>query len=840
MIRFCDSKIRSVEFDELNKFELDTYFSDCDYTELICVYEKEKYKGYIPSCSWQKGDNIYESLQKDFLLLDETIWSKGRTLFIQNGMNKPIPVLNKEYQLVCFAWQDEEANRELRMLRELNEHKDALTFLNLNPGYTTVTIHDCNELAWNFAEYLRKLGIKVNVVGKYWRELFCEGYENKDILDTLYYQNYEIWAEGVHQKSGYWKKEWLRSATVEFECIDKIYEANIKAGIIKDVDSDYHELLDRLRKENEVIIRGIGTKAQDAYDWLFSNGVDICAFQSDRADKERKTLFGKPIVKKEYVSKHYKGAVIIECCFQHSAWGFGSVDTYDYEGYERNKQYLLLKDYIEVPENNLVHVLEDKNLILIGDIHLCNRLYRWFKNYGWKEEKIGYWDVLGENNDELQKLDISEIAFHNLKGENIYLLVATKHSSKYLITDTEWEKYSVLIQKIKENGVTDYTEYFSDMIKSIRLQTEIKKYHKKELCPGGILLGAIPGNSGNDLIRQSLAGHPQIIMIEEYSYLNNDLYSLCLRLAEEKPSDIASDFWTIYQKETIPWTIYPKEAEEEAKTAGIRDKEKFLRKIQEMLPSDYVTSQELFIIFHVAYASMHGQDVSNLENMIIYWEPHFLDRIIVREFAYWLESEDIKGYTLSTTRNRYIRAGSRLRRKDCQNWLYMYVSMYRGDKRGRKYDNWKEYIMRFEDLKCSARETLSDFCEWLGIKFHDCLMQTTWHGEIAFSDDITGFDIKPALNLYEEYFSVFDRMRISLLSGTFQKKYGYPYVSCLTFTRRELQEMFLKDFRWEKIVNDKDLRKVQVVYKSIRKILWIQRYAEIMNVQIDEIDVMEL
>ena len=43
-------------------------------------------------------------------------------------------------------------------------------------------------------------------------------------------------------------------------------------------------------------------------------------------------------------------------------------------------------------------------------------------------------------------------------------------------------------------------------------------------------------------------------------------------------------------------------------------------------------------------------------------------------------------------------------------------------------------------------------------------------------------------------------MRICLAAGSFQKKYGYPYLNSLSFSRRELQEMFLKGFRFDELV----------------------------------------
>ena len=63
--------------------------------------------------------------------------------------------------------------------------------------------------------------------------------------------------------------------------------------------------------------------------------------------------------------------------------------------------------------------------------------------------------------------------------------------------------------------------------------------------------------------------------------------------------------------------------------------------------------------------------------------------------------------------------------------------------------------------------------------------------------DTIGFDLKPVYNVYENFFSEFDRMRLMIIDAPWRKKYGYPYVEPDQFTRKELQEMFLKEFRFE-------------------------------------------
>lgn len=70
--------------------------------------------------------------------------------------------------MVAYAYQDNEANRELRMLRELQSTEGALQFQDIFPEYEEVDIYGCNELAVCFAEYLEKIKVKVSVIGEHW------------------------------------------------------------------------------------------------------------------------------------------------------------------------------------------------------------------------------------------------------------------------------------------------------------------------------------------------------------------------------------------------------------------------------------------------------------------------------------------------------------------------------------------------------------------------------------------------------------------------------------------------------------------------------------------------
>ncbi len=782
-----------------------------------------------------------EDMQKEYVFLDEKVWEEGRKYFAKHkssdGSIVLLPVLNKRHELVCFAWQDAEANRELRMLHELEECEGALNFHDCTPGYSEVLIHGCNELAYYFAIYLQKQGITVHVEGNFWHEI--GKWESQEVADG---QTYEIWAEGVHQKRNDVYQERLRSASVEFECVDEIYEANIKAGKIKNADGDVNELIRKLKNKKEIIIRGVGTKAQEAYDWLLSNGLDICAFLSEKARREGRTsLFGKPVLKKIEIEERFSEAVILECGEKYSAWGFGAVDLNDYEGYKRNRRYFLLRDYLEVPENNLMNIfrmMQGRTIILTGDMFLCNRFYRWWMEHGFRTEGIGYWDILKENLWGTEKLQVPRIDGIEMGGgmESICLLIVPEYDSKFHITSETANRHNEYVEKLYAYGIHDYTDYYSDMFKCIHLDTQELKYGRRELRPARILLGAIPPHSGNTLVRHSFSGHPQILLIQEVNYFNNNLYSICIRLAEEHATDILSGFWHLFRRE----------AGEKAVTAFFPDKEKFDRKMEELLGlNDCFTSQELFVMFHLAYESMYGREILDLENTIIYWEPHQWDRELVREWSYWLGSENVEGFLLRTVRNAYMRAGSGIRTDFYAGarWNVLWGSMGSHDWRQEKrkiYKNWKERVIRFEDLKSSPEKELSELCRWLGISFEHVMLQTTCHGQTAYYrnivGDTTGFGLEPIYKQYEEYFSSFDRMRLCLLDGPFQKKYGYSYVRCLDFSRRELQEMFLKEFRWEKLPEmEKVEDEINIWYRKERFgfMLWQIRFIEIMEVCYD-------
>ncbi len=148
--------------------------------------------------------------------------------------------------MISFAYKENDANRELRQLRELAEKTDALQFGDIYPEYDCVIIYGFNELAYFFARYLKAQGIPVRLEGAMW-----EGFLESDETPFMEHRSMKIYAEGTWAKPSDWEENLLRSVSVEFECIDAIYEENIRRGYIKDSVCSLEELLEKWKMQKQ-------------------------------------------------------------------------------------------------------------------------------------------------------------------------------------------------------------------------------------------------------------------------------------------------------------------------------------------------------------------------------------------------------------------------------------------------------------------------------------------------------------------------------------------------------------------------------------------------------------
>lgn len=814
MIRFCNKMISNSEHMQIVVLQ-DRVTFDAD------IWKNAKY--YFSSNTINGAERLlypikekmlqgvcYDVVSTEGVVLETDVWESATSYFERNKDSADIcvllPVVDNADKLICYAYEDSDADREIRMLNELREMPDIIQFTDVYPDYEYVKIYGFNELAYYFAQYLENLGISVTIEDNLYQLFF-----HKEQYQTRNDRCLEIYAEGTANDKNIFDKL-LRSASLEFEYIDKIYETNIEKGFIKDAEGDIITLIQKLRSEKEVVICGTGREACDVYDFLIENGIDICCFLDERYDEKCHKLFGKKIVSGQIIRKSYKNPVFIECNSKNSSWGFGGVDYYDYIGYRRNKNFFLIKDYIDIKSNHLSNLLKNKKIILIGNIFLCNKIFKFLEDN--QISVTGY--LLGEGVQSNKKENMPEICKENVDEDMICLIVIPEFFSAKMQRKQEKEK-RYLKKFLNRCGINDYTDYFSHILAFIDIEEKNCIQSKSRLMPKRIVLGSIEHACGNVFVKELLDGHPSILMEADWRNLDDKLFWLCICLSLETKENI------------LFWFIKLFEDEWEGK---FYNTELFKKKLKELLlfSMDELTSQDLFVMFHIAYMYMYGIDVQDVSNKIIYWEPHDFPRPILEECVRWLGG-DFQCDILNVVRNIYMRHGSVIKGRIKMGWnagfdvsAFSYIVWNHPPIDKKIFYKSKRYIFKFEELKLHTSQLLMELCSEWDIEWSETLMETTCKENTDYENGFArGFDLKPVYNSYEEYFSEFDRFRMSLINAPYQKKYGYPYVEISEFSRKELLEFFLKKNRFEDIADDgikkkTDLKLQKMVKTNLQKL----------------------
>lgn len=774
-----------------------------------------------------KNDNDIAIYDRS-LLMDGDIWQNCRS-FLQGSDQKKdhvidlIPVKDAEGELTAYGFQDHEANRELRMLRELRKNAQALQFVDIFPEYQEVIIWGCNELAFFFAEYLKEQGIAVSVIGQYWN---CFGYGTCERTDSVCGGTVlVVYAEGIPLQNHSLYEIVRRSASPEFECIDRIYEANVLAGRIRDTIGGLDEFITKLKDEPEIVILGADRKAQDTYDLLMAHGIDIRGFAVK--NKRGEMRLGRKIMSLEEAMRSLEHPIFLNCTGVHGALGEEWTEYFDYRGYERNEQYFLVQDYADIPTSNLIHVLHGKKVWLTGDSRLCRLLTDYLKLIENGEVTIQYTE-LGE------KITAEE--------EDILCLVVPDYKNYKVV-----ERKEMLRKKLAEMGFTGHTEYFvcsrCFALIDLYLNKGAEKYTVTELLPKGILLGRIPSYTGNTFFRDVLDGHPEVLLANLYSDFHNNMFYYCIRLANIDSDKVMPLFWEMYNTESSDKDI----ASSLPLGICVLYPEIFEEKVQSLLSlKERFTSQELFVLFSIAYVEMiSNRQISDVSKLIIYWEPHKIDRNEFPFYALWLEDQKVNGNTIRLCRDNMVRAGSRYKDVNHADKLLslfpiMFLDQSAWDGEDLKYQSWTEHKMRFEDIKTKPVEKLTEICEMMNIEWSDSMLHTTSGGKPSQFLGVIDFDLKPVFNKYEDYFTEYDRFRISIASSPYQKRYGYTYDNCLKFTRREMQEMFLKPFLFNEKAMFGEAESDIELYEWIRWQLWNVRKHMVLDDVNPEFDRFEL
>ena len=196
------------------------------------------------------------------------------------------------------------------------------------------------------------------------------------------------------------------------------------------------------------------------------------------------------------MKKRSGSIVMLDCCCKYSAWGTDAIDYYDYLGCYRNKDLFAVRDYLEIPHDNLKTVLKGCSLLFAGDKSLCEKAAGYLKDTAGAGELI-YADVLGENTRDVYANQIcAQMELEDVRAGLLCLIIMPD-----LYTEKETavaEKKREIIRRLEERGIWNYTDYFSRLQSFLTIEKETgQKCMDRHLTPKKMILGAIGNSCGN-------------------------------------------------------------------------------------------------------------------------------------------------------------------------------------------------------------------------------------------------------------------------------------------------------------------------------------------------------
>lgn len=747
-------------------------------------------------------EKLHHDKQRGGIIFNSDIWSNCRKYFSEHKTIEKVPIFNGNNELICYAYQDGAANREMRMLYELESANNLICFKEVYTEYMGVVIYECNELAYYFAQYLKNQNIPVRVMGNYWK---AAGWVDNEV--QFVGKSLQIYAEGTWEHTLDLQYELQRTVGVEFECIDRIYMANIKNGLICDSVYDLPQFIEKL-KCKQVVLLGVDDVQQDVYDVLTGYGVDICAFFREDYRKDLK-LLGKPIIGSEELAK-YQNPALIDCWGRHGALGNQALDNFVYHGFVRNQNYFFIKDYIDIPRTNLLHIIQNRSVYLCGDKYLCSKLGEYLKEYAL----------------------IEEIKAEDIKTDYKKKILGLIVIPQIINADEDGDKWSIQKAKcrdiLQKKGITDYSEYFCKDSSFILIEDKMEKYTINNLVPRGIIIGAIDGFSGNVFFRDCLDNHPQILQMG-FTFFECNMFIYCVRLSCVDSNQIFPLFWEMLEQDE------PKYVVGEFSNRHIFQQvcEKTLKKKRKF------TSQELFVLFAIAYSEMKGRKIENISDKYIYFEPHNHSVALTTRYSKWFSNSKINGFTVRLNRHRVNVTGSAFSYWNKMQILPKMKNILSSILGSPHYEievcnNWEIVEMKFEDIKLYPKREWNAFCHKLNIVWSNTLLSTTRFGEESvFYNGVTGYDLAPVYKTYNEYLSFCDKMRIEISAKNYLVKANYSVSSVLDLSFKEVQELFLKQYKIENRLefdNEEDKKEYMIDRaKIIRAVLAVNVYNNILE-----------
>ena len=469
-------------------------------------------------------------------------------------------------------------------------------------------------------------------------------------------------------------------------------------------------------------------------------------------------------------------------------------DSLEKKGLIKEKDYDIVQEMEARGELDYTYIvrgirrnLKDVQPILVGEQILADQFI------SWTEEKRITKPVYCDNS--AREIEAIKQSFDRT------IWIVLNHTHLY----TALEEGIEISKKSREAGIDNYAFFFLfDFLFSFAKEKDKipDKINTFSITKAVCVLAS--GWSGQWFVNSLFDGHPQILFLEN-TYWGADIYYIVKKLS--KSQNVTDDFKQIFTKYN-DWWGENWDAEKSNRYFEILDK--YFKQ------NERYSEKDILVGINVAYYEMiHGKQPEG--DLCLYIDSHDKGNDFFWPMVEWLKGEiKVEVFLLHMIRRPIIRVGSMLhlhrtvfatgmlRKNEVLSIIFHAFGLKSG------YGN-KLLGVRFEDVKLAPERTLKKIVEEIGINWNESLLTSTMGGQeytygLNTQYKVTGFDIKPVYNMYDEYFSAFDRFRLEYCYSRKNKAYDYPYEEENSVPREliEISNLYAMPWRVEKYIDFKN------------------------------------
>lgn len=518
----------------------------------------------------------------------------------------------------------------------------------------------------------------------------------------------------------------------------------------------------------------------------------IVCFIDNSEYKQSIKLWGREVMDFESARSMYPNTKIIVANSSLSeSWIIG--EFLEQNGYVKGQSYFIANEMEAICEIEYLYVVRGirRNLktnppIIIGDQVLIKQYTDWAMNH-----KLANAVVLsgGEDKETIERLrDESPNS----------ILIPLLHTYLYQTEEDARE----LCRLYERYGLKNHAFFFVyDFIfctetKDTETHVIASEFQTKyEVSLKNIIMQTSSNFCGTYFVNSLFDGHPNIVFLGNTSW-GFDIYYIikCLKDSD----DICSDFKEIYEKYKAYYG--------EKWTDDLEDTYFSLLKAYFEKGKHYSELDILIGLHLVQYEMIHGRKLNG--EFSIFIDPHSKAQDFFYPLLSWTDKYSVPVKLIKLVRRPIIRLGSRYHYFYCNHngiELTQSMALYSVMKSLGDYADYGEHeliVVRFEDLKLHPRETLEKMVKFFDVPWDDSLMSTTMTGgEFTYKENnqysVTGFDLRPVFNQYEDYFSPFDKMRLEFIYRFRNAAYGYPSVEEEEYPANLLDDQHLFAYPWK-------------------------------------------